>query len=140
MAVVAFRIYLLLSRWLNAHVMQKYVLRNTYMKRDTYTFHVCLKLDILYNCLTALQVASSMQCPYLSNKEGKKTCQRMSEEGLDGEVSEFDMQHFCAGNPVCCYYFRTLSKQTKSQEKALKDKINHVFTNVSRNVAAERHP
>jgi len=68
-----------------------------------------------------------MQCPHLSNKEGKKTCRRMSEEGLEGEVSEFDIQHFCAGNPVYCYYFRTPPQHTKSQQKALKDKIGRLF-------------
>lgn len=47
-----------------------------------------------------------MKCPYLSSAS-KKECVRMLEEQVDGEVSEFDLKHFCDGNPVYCYYFRS---------------------------------
>lgn len=27
-------------------------------------------------------------------------------ENMDGELSDFDLKHFCDGDPVYCYYFR----------------------------------
>jgi hypothetical protein len=30
----------------------------------------------------------------------------MIEKGLDGKISDFDIQHFCNGNPVNCYFYR----------------------------------
>jgi len=47
-----------------------------------------------------------MKCPYLSSRS-KRICRRIVEAGLDGEVSSFDIEHFCRGNPVYCYYFRS---------------------------------
>jgi len=86
-------------------------------------------MDIVYNCLTAVQVALNVQCPHLSDKEGKKICQKLLDEGMEGEVSDFDVQHFCAANPMYCYYFRMPSKHAKTQEEAtLKDKISHIVT------------
>ncbi len=35
----------------------------------------------------------------------------MVAENMDGDVSEFDMEHFCDGNPVYCYYFRLRALQ-----------------------------
>jgi hypothetical protein len=59
---------------------------------------------------------------------------------MQGEVSDFDVQHFCAGNPMCCYYYRTPSKQAKAQQKdALEDRITNLFTTASRTVEAETH-
>ena len=79
-----------------------------------------------------------MRCQYLSNIEGRKICRRMLEEGKDAEVSDFDVQHFCVGNPMCCYYYRTPPKQPKTQQKdVLKDKITHLFTEASRSVEVE---
>jgi len=46
-----------------------------------------------------------MHCPYLSSAS-KKVCVRMLEAQMNGEVSDFDLKHFCDGNPVYCYYFR----------------------------------
>jgi len=46
------------------------------------------------------------KCPYLSSSS-KRVCRRMVEEGLDGEVSSFDIEHFCRGKPLYCYYFRS---------------------------------
>jgi len=51
-----------------------------------------------------------MKCPYLSSSS-KKICRRMVEAGLDGEVSSFDIEHFCRGNPIYCYYFRSSSSR-----------------------------
>jgi len=70
-----------------------------------------------------------MQCPYLSANNGKKTCKQIEEKGMNGEVSDFDLQHFCQGNPVNCYYFRTSEKQsTEPMKKTLKDKLSQIFT------------
>jgi hypothetical protein len=46
-----------------------------------------------------------MKCPYLSSAS-KKECVKMLAENLGGELSEFDLKHFCDGNPIYCYYFR----------------------------------
>ncbi len=35
----------------------------------------------------------------------------MLAENLGGELSEFDLKHFCDGNPVYCYYFRVPQAQ-----------------------------
>jgi hypothetical protein len=54
----------------------------------------------------------------------------MLAENMDGELSEFDLKHFCDGNPVYCYYFRLpalqaaraqLSKAEKPLEKLPKE-------------------
>lgn len=82
-----------------------------------------------------------MQCPYLSAKEGKKTCERMLEFGMDGEVTDFDIEHFCEGNPVCCYFFRLSSNVMESQEcEVPKTKISRLFKNVSHDFEAELRP
>jgi len=47
-----------------------------------------------------------MKCPYLSSSS-QRICKRMIEASLDGEVSNFDIEHFCRGNPFYCYYFRS---------------------------------
>jgi len=57
-----------------------------------------------------------MQCPHLFVDDNVKICKRMTEEGMDGKVSDFDVQHYCNGNPVNCYYFRK-SKHTKEQSE-----------------------
>jgi len=69
-----------------------------------------------------------MQCPYISENEGKKNCKRMEEEGMDGKISDFDLKHYCNGSPVNCYYFRN-SKHAKEQpEKGIKRKLGQIFT------------
>lgn len=55
-----------------------------------------------------------MKCPYLSNAS-KKECVKMLAENMDGEISDFDLEHFCDGNPVYCYYFRLPSLQATSR-------------------------
>jgi len=52
-----------------------------------------------------------MTCPHIVIKAGKKVCKRMIEDGLNGAVSDFDVNHYCKGNPIHCYYFRTAPKQ-----------------------------
>jgi len=70
-----------------------------------------------------------MQCPHLSVNDGKKTCKRMEGVGINGEVSDFDIQHYCQSNPFNCYYFRASEKQTTVQsEKTLKHKLSQFFT------------
>jgi hypothetical protein len=46
-----------------------------------------------------------MRCPYLSSASSKE-CVKMLEQNIDDELSDFDLKHFCDGNPVYCYYFR----------------------------------
>jgi len=54
----------------------------------------------------------------------------MLAENMDGELSDFDLKHFCDGNPVYCYYFRLpalqaaqaqLPKNEKSLERLPKE-------------------
>jgi len=55
---------------------------------------------------------SNAKCPYLCTHSGR-ICIRMVDAGLDGKLSTFDVQHFCNGNPVYCYYFRLMEKENK---------------------------
>ena len=48
------------------------------------------------------------KCPHLGPN---KTCARMIREGLDGNLSDFDIKHFCKGNLILCYYFRMPQKR-----------------------------
>ena len=47
-----------------------------------------------------------MQCPSLMEHKEKKTCRKMLEMGIDDDVSDFDVEHYCQGKPVNCYFFR----------------------------------
>ncbi len=47
--------------------------------------------------------AVGAKCPHLHSD---RTCARMIKEGLDGNVSDSDIEHFCNGTPILCYYFR----------------------------------
>jgi len=70
-----------------------------------------------------------MQCPHLFVNDGVRICKRMVGEGIDGRVSDFDVQHYCQGSPINCYYFRTSEKQTTVQfEKTLKHRLSQIFT------------
>ena len=59
-----------------------------------------------------------MKCPYLS-EASKKVCVKMLELKLKGDLTDFDIRHYCAGNPIFCYYFRLLQieKEMKENEK-----------------------
>ncbi len=59
-----------------------------------------------------------MQCPHLKFDQGKKICLKMLEEGLDEETSDFDLKHYCRGDPTCCYYFRTSLQGMMTNGKA----------------------
>jgi len=73
----------------------------------------------LYNKNTEKKEESQMNCPYLRNSPPK--CIRMIENGLDGKLSNFDIQHFCDGNPVNCYFYRLTPSQ--KDEKSLKQRF-----------------
>jgi hypothetical protein len=45
----------------------------------------------------------------------------MIEKGLDGNLSDFDVQHFCDGNPINCYFYR--APLPKEKEKGLRQKF-----------------
>ncbi len=64
-----------------------------------------------------------MKCPYARNSPLK--CIRMIEKGLDGKVSDFDVQHYCDGNPVNCYFYRLPSSE--KDEKSLKPKFSVIL-------------
>jgi len=64
-----------------------------------------------------------MKCPYACNSPLK--CIRMIENGLDGKLSDFDIQHFCNGNPVNCYFYRL--PQLQKDEKSLRQKISVIL-------------
>jgi hypothetical protein len=65
-----------------------------------------------------------MRCPYLSSAT-KKVCVKMLEAQISGELNDFDIKHFCDGNPIYCYYFRlpqiqkTTENPTEPEEKIL---------------------
>lgn len=65
-----------------------------------------------------------MKCPHLRNSPPK--CIRMIERGLDGNVSDFDIEHYCDGNPINCYFYRVLSSQkTESYRQQKFSVIKH---------------
>jgi len=59
-----------------------------------------------------------MKCPYLS-EASKKICVKMLELKLKGDLTDFDIRHYCTGNPIFCYYFRLprIEKEMKENEK-----------------------
>ncbi len=42
----------------------------------------------------------------------------MLEQNMDDELSDFDVKHFCDGNPVYCYYFRLPQLELKRTASA----------------------
>jgi len=64
-----------------------------------------------------------MKCPYVRNSPLK--CIRMIEKGLDGNLSDFDVQHYCDGNPINCYFYRAPLSQEK--EKGLRQKFSVIL-------------
>ena len=46
----------------------------------------------------------------------------MLTENLDEELSDFDLKHFCDGNPIYCYYFRLPALQAAA--KLSKNKVS----------------
>lgn len=47
-----------------------------------------------------------MECFHLLCEASKKVCRQMLERGLDGELDDFDVAHYCKGNPNYCFFFR----------------------------------
>jgi len=52
-----------------------------------------------------------VKCPHF--RSPNKICARMAEKGLDAKLSDFDIQHFCNGNPINCFFFRTSPSKNK---------------------------
>ena len=90
---------------------------------------MCPKKDILYICLTRKPFNTKtgdekMRCPYLSEKS-KKVCVKMLEMNLNGELTDFDIKHFCDGNPIYCYYFRLPQIQERLKQKRIEAKTGN---------------
>jgi len=60
-----------------------------------------------------------MKCPYLS-EASKKICVKMLELKLKGELTDFDIRHYCTGNPIFCYYFRLPQIEKEMEKKKLR--------------------
>ena len=63
-----------------------------------------------------------MKCPHLSSAS-KKECVKMLAENMGGELSEFDLKHFCDGNPIYCYYFRVPVTQTSTSLRQIEPEL-----------------
>jgi len=50
-----------------------------------------------------------IQCPYLKVSNSSKTCIQ-----INGELTEFDVKHFCENKPLLCYYYRTTIKKIET--------------------------
>ena len=46
----------------------------------------------------------------------------MVEQGLDGELDDFDRTHYCNGNPNHCYFYRSCSVQKPANEQLEENK------------------
>jgi hypothetical protein len=72
-----------------------------------------------------------MECPYLSAASDEKICKLMTEQGLDGAIDDFDITHYCKGNPNHCYFYRLCNVQKPTIEEQLEnskpEKIQVVF-------------
>lgn len=72
-----------------------------------------------------------MKCPYLSTAS-KKVCVKMLENQLKDEITDFDIKHFCDGNPIYCYYFRLPAIEATAKEKeTLTEKMPQILLNAS---------
>lgn len=67
------------------------------------------------------------KCPYF-RKSPDKICVRLAEKGLDARLSDFDIQQFCNGNPINCFYFRLSPPKKEDEPKQLSRK--HRFFNI----------
>ena len=63
-----------------------------------------------------------MECPYLSAAPEGKICRLMVEQRLDGELDDFDITHYCKGNPNYCYFYRSCSLQKTAAEQLEENK------------------
>jgi hypothetical protein len=71
-----------------------------------------------------------MKCPYLSSAS-KKECVKMLAENMEGELSEFDLKHFCDGNPVYCYYFRLPAAHAASRLQKTETELEAIPSEIS---------
>jgi hypothetical protein len=58
-----------------------------------------------------------MKCPYLHVETNGKVCRQMVNQGLDGELEDFDLKHYCEGNPNHCFFFRFFYNQESVLEQ-----------------------
>ncbi len=96
-----------------------------YVRKKTYCIYVQPQ-----NCTTKIQVVMKMECPHLSPASNRRICRLMVEQGLDGELDDFDITHYCKGNPSHCYFYRTCSIQKpviKQLEENKPEKIQVTF-------------
>ena len=58
-----------------------------------------------------------MECLHLSVVADNKICKLMANQRLDGTLDEFDIKHYCKGNPNLCYFHRlhTVQKPANRQ-------------------------
>ena len=68
-----------------------------------------------------------VKCPYF-RKSPNKICVRMAEKGLDDSLSNFDIKHFCNGNPINCFFFRQSPPKKEDETKRFSRK--HRFFNI----------
>jgi hypothetical protein len=68
-----------------------------------------------------------VKCPYF-RKSSNKICVRMAEKGLDARLSDFDIQHFCNGNPINCFFYRLSPSRKEDESKPFLQK--HRFFNI----------
>jgi len=47
----------------------------------------------------------------------------MLAENMDGELSDFDLKHFCDGTPIYCYYFRLPALQSTQAQLLESEKL-----------------
>lgn len=59
-----------------------------------------------------------MECSHLLNDPSQKICRQMIDQGLDGELDDFDVTHYCKGNPNYCFFFRFYSNRTHVIEES----------------------
>lgn len=52
-----------------------------------------------------------MKCPFLLADTKEKVCRQMLKQGLDGELDDFDIAHYCVGNPNHCFFYRFHSRR-----------------------------
>lgn len=62
-----------------------------------------------------------MGCPYLQTDTDRKVCRQMVEQGLDGEIDDFDVIHYCRGNPNHCFFFRFYHRGTQTTAQLEED-------------------
>jgi len=51
--------------------------------------------------------------------EHPKKCVEMEKAGQPTQISDFDFEHFCNGNPLDCYYYRkAINEKTRERTEA----------------------